>query len=236
MHCAAGVSGHISDTARDTITEVGMSVLNRAPLGALSLLVVVACANTQSGAEAPGGGGQVVTQPTTALQCEPSPRMPVEGRASPYDSATIQVSGQPLRVCYGRPAARGREIFGGLVPYGRLWRTGANEPTILHVPFTAEIAGLRVDPGSYSLYTEPGETNWTIIINRSTSQWGHESSYTPEIQAQEVGRGTAPTQRLDQHIEQFTIRGEPTAGGADLPLEWERTRVRIPVRFVAAGG
>jgi hypothetical protein len=213
-----------------------MNETRMAPLGALGLLLVMACANAQTGAETPGTNGQIVTQPTVALQCEPSPRMPVEGRASPYDSATIRVAGEPLKVCYGRPRAQGREIYGGLVPWGRLWRTGANEPTILHVPFTAEIAGIRVQPGTYSLYTEPGETEWIIIVNRSTSQWGHESSYTPEVRQQEVGRATVPTQRLDQHVEQFTIRGEETAAGADMLLEWERTRVRIPLRRIAAGG
>jgi hypothetical protein len=212
-----------------------MSFLRPAPLGAVAVLAVVACANAQPGAEAPPAG-QVVTKPTVALQCEPSPRMPVEGRASPYDSATVQVGSQVLKVCYGRPSAHGREIYGGLVPFNRLWRTGANEPTIIHVPFTAEIAGVQVEPGSYSLYTEPGQEQWTIIINRSTGQWGHESSYTDEVRAQEVGRGTAATQRLDQHVEQFTIRGEPTGAGADLLLEWERTRVRIPIRVVTAGG
>jgi hypothetical protein len=204
------------------------------PAGALGLFVAAACANAQPGAEMPGGAGagQVVTEATVALACEPSPRMPVEGRASPYDSATIQVGDQVLRVCYGRPSARGREIFGGLVPLDRLWRTGANEPTILHVPFTAEIAGIRVDPGSYSLYTEPREGEWTVIINRSISQWGHESSYTDEVRAQEVGRATVPTERMDQHVEQFTIRG----GDSSMLLEWERTRVRIPIRVVTAGG
>jgi len=204
--------------------------------GTLGLLAFVACANAQPGTETgTPGGGQVVTQPTVALQCEPSPRMPVDGRASPYDSATVQVGDQALLVCYGRPSARGREIFGGLVPYGRLWRTGANEPTIIHVPFTAEIAGVRVDPGSYSLYTEPGQDQWTIIVNRATAQWGHESSYTAEIQAQEVGRGTVPTERLDQHVEQFTIRGESDGAGAHMVVQWERTRVRIPVRMVSPG-
>jgi hypothetical protein len=205
------------------------------PLGVFGLLIGAACANAQPGAELPGQGGQAATQPVVPLECQPSARMPVEGRPSPYDSATIQVGGQQLRVCYGRPRAQGREIYGGLVPYDRLWRTGANEPTIVHIPFAAEIAGVRVEPGSYSLYTEPGQAQWTIIVNRSTSQWGHEGSYTEEVRAQEVGRGTATTERLDQHVEQFTIRGEPTAAGADMILEWERERVRMPVRAVAAG-
>ncbi|HSJ05610.1 MAG TPA: DUF2911 domain-containing protein [Longimicrobiales bacterium] len=203
-----------------------------------ALVGAAACANTQPSTEAPPASpdGQLVTEPVVSLECEPSPRMPVEGRASPFDSASVQVGAEQARLCYGRPSARGREIFGGLVPYDRLWRTGANEPTILHLPFTADIAGLTVPAGSYSLYTEPSTGDWTLIINRSTSQWGHESSYTAEIQAQELGRTTVPSERLDQHVEIFTIRSESTAGGADLLLEWERTRVRIPIRVVAASG
>jgi hypothetical protein len=214
-----------------------MQLVRLAPVSALGVLVVAACANAQPAVDtAAAGDAPAVTAPAVALQCVPSPRMPLEGRASPYDSATVQVGDRQLKVCYGRPSARGRTIFGGLVPWGRLWRTGANEPTILHVPFPAEIAGMRLDPGSYSLYTEPGETAWVVILNRSITQWGHESAYTDEVRAQEVGRATVATERLDQHVEQFTIRGEPTAAGAELLLEWERTRVRIPVRVVAAGG
>lgn len=213
-----------------------MRVMQVAVVG--GLLWTAACANAQPAADAPpaSGDGQLVTQPVISLVCEPSPRMPVEGRASPYDSTTIQIGDEQARICYGRPSARGREIFGGLVPYDQLWRTGANEPTILHLPFTADIAGLTVPPGSYSIYTEPGTTEWTIIINRSTSQWGHESSYTDEVRAQELGRTSVPTERLDQHVETFTIRSEPTATGSDLLLEWERTRVRIPLRVLAASG
>jgi hypothetical protein len=206
-------------------------------LATVGLVAIAACANAQPAMEQPPADpGQVVTQPVVPLQCEPSPRMPLEGRASPYDSTTIQVGGERALLCYGRPAARGREIFGGLVPHGRLWRTGANEPTILHLPFTADIAGITVQPGSYSIYTEPREGDWTLILNRSTSQWGHESSYTAEVQAQELGRATIPTERLDQHVEVFTIRGAPAANGAEILLEWERTRARIPIRVVAASG
>jgi hypothetical protein len=121
--------------------------------------------------------------------------------------------------------------MGELVPFGKLWRTGANEPTIIHFPVATDVAGIRVEPGSYSLYTVPGETTWTVIINRSTSQWGHESTYTPAIQAQEVGRAEVPSTRLDNHVEAFTIRSQPgDAGATNLVLEWERTRVAIPIR------
>jgi hypothetical protein len=202
----------------------------------LLLLFAVACTPGVPVNETPSSDGQLVTQPIIPLECQPSPRMPLEGRASPYDSALVSIGAEQALLCYGRPSARGREIFGGLVPYDRLWRTGANEPTILHLPFTADIAGMTVPPGAYSIYTEPRAGDWTLIINRSIAQWGHESSYTPEVQAQEFGRATVPTERLDQHVEVFTIRGEPTPAGADILLEWERTRVRIPVRVIAGSG
>jgi len=72
------------------------------------------------------------------------------------DSAQVSIGGQVLKVCYGRPSVRGRQVAGGLVPYGEPWRLGANEPTTLHVPFTADIGGVRVEPGSYSLYVVAG--------------------------------------------------------------------------------
>jgi hypothetical protein len=201
----------------------------------LALLVIAGCARTgNGGAEPAGDAQQVVTQPEVPIACRTQPgSQAVEERASPFDSTRIRVGEHTAQICYGRPSARGRVIFGDLVPNDALWRTGANEPTILHLPFAAELAGLRVEPGSYSLYTVPGAETWTLVVNRSISQWGHESRYTPDIEAQEVGRVEVPAERLDQHVEMFTIRSEPTAAGADLLLEWERTRVRIPIRAVS---
>ena len=190
-------------------------------LPAVALITGIACAgNAESaGAQAPA------CAPMTA-------NMALEGRASPYDSTTINVNGQTAKICYGRPSARGRTMIGGdAVPYGQLWRTGANEPTTLHLPFAAEVAGVRLQPGSYTLYTMPGLEQWVVILNRSTTQWGHEGAYTEEVRAQEVGRGMAPAQRLAEHVETFTIRSEAAGNGAaTLVLEWENTRVGIPVR------
>ncbi|MGH7465104.1 MAG: DUF2911 domain-containing protein [Longimicrobiales bacterium] len=214
-----------------------MNAVRLAPAGALIALALACARNDAPDATPIGDDGQLVTRPVVDLACVPSGNMPVEGRQSPYDSVTVDVEGQVLRICYGRPSAQGREIFGGLVPYATLWRTGANEPTILHLPFDAEIAGLRVPPGSYSIYTVPQASGeWELIINRSTSQWGHPGSYTDEVRAQELGRAPIRTERMDQAVETFTIRGEPAAGGADLLLEWERTRARIPVRVLPGDG
>lgn len=142
-------------------------------------------------------------------------RMPLARRSSPLDSVTVAIDGGAVKVCYSRPSARGRTMIGGsAVPFGTLWRTGANEPTMIHTTVPVTVAGVRVEPGSYSLYTVPGEQQWEVVLNRSISQWGHESRYTDEVKAQEVGRGTAASTRLDDHVEMFTIRTESKIGRA----------------------
>jgi hypothetical protein len=158
--------------------------------------------------------------------------VPVQGRQSPLDSLTFTVAKQTVKVCYGRPSARGRTMIGGkAVPYGKLWRTGANEPTVIFTPLALEIAGVKVAPGKYSLYSVPGEKEWEIIVNRSTSQWGHESEYTKAVEAQEVGRGKVPAEKLSAPVETFTISPDPASGEAQrLVLNWEKTRVAIPIK------
>ena len=120
-------------------------------------------------------------------------------------------------------------IGGDAVPYGELWRTGANEPTMIHTPLAISVAGVEIEPGTYSLYTVPTEGDWEIIVNRSITQWGHEGRYTDEIKAQEVGRGTAKSEHTEDHVEAFTIRTEPSDGSVILFLEWENTRVSVPI-------
>ena len=170
-----------------------------------------------------------------------SDMVPLEGRLSPLDSLTFRVAGQEAKICYGRPSSRGRTMIGspaiggavnqmGVIPFGKIWRTGANEPTLLRTPVALVIAGVSVPAGTYSIYTVPGEAEWEIIVNRSYSQWGHEGSYTDDVRAQEVGRGNVSSERTESHVETFTIRAEDLPDGTvHVILEWERTRVRIPV-------
>jgi hypothetical protein len=167
----------------------------------------------------------------TSCQVLKPDRVPAQGRKSPLDSLTFTVAKQPVKLCYGRPSARGRIMIGGAaVPYGRLWRTGANEPTIFFTPIGLTVAGIRVPAGKYSLYSVPGEKEWQIIVNRATSQWGEEHNYTDEVKAQEVGRGKVPAQSVATPVETFTIKAEPAAGDAKaIVLEWEKTRIRIPI-------
>jgi hypothetical protein len=142
--------------------------------------------------------------------------MPLDGRASPYDSATIALGDGAAKICYGRPSLRGREMIGGdAVPYGQLWRTGANEPTILHVNVPARVAGLAVEPGAYSLYTipEPG-LEWTLIVNRSTTPVG------PRVPVHGGGGGSGGRTGAGaggghgRPVEQLTIRPAEPAGSS----------------------
>lgn len=199
-----------------------------------ALAVLVACAEAEEVPE----GETVNTEVAAAdeqvamqdLACQPSPRMPVEGRASAYDSTMVPIGSASAKICYGRPALKGRTMIGGeAVPYGKLWRTGANEPTTIHLPVAAQIAGIAVQPGSYSLYTIPGQDEWVLIVNRSTSQWGHEGQYTDQVRAQEVGRATVRAEQIDDTVELFTIRSEPSDGASNVVLEWQNTRVLVPV-------
>jgi len=158
--------------------------------------------------------------------------IPTAARRSPQDSVTALVGTTTVKVCYSRPSVRGRTMIGGTdVPYGQVWRTGANEATMIHITGHIMVAGMHVDAGTYSLYTVPGEREWEVILNRAYMQWGHESTYTDSIRAQELGRGRVPVTRLREPVEQFTIRSEPASGGnVNLILEWENSRVSIPIR------
>ena len=157
----------------------------------------------------------------------------VRARPSQLDSLAFSLGGGQthVKVCYGRPSARGRTMIGGeAVPFGRVWRTGANETTKIRTAVSVTIAGIAVPAGTYAIYTIPGEREWTVIVNRSWEQWGHERNYTDEVRAQDVARATVPVERMDQNVETFTIRTDRAGEQAvTLVLEWEHTRVRIPV-------
>jgi hypothetical protein len=159
-------------------------------------------------------------------------------RASPLDAVRFTIGDDGHgKICYGRPSRRGRKMLGGSrIPFGQLWRTGANEPTTLHVDAPVRFGSLDLIPGSYSIYTVPGPASWEIVVNRATRQWGLESQYTSAVQALEVGRFRAPVEVLDTPVETLTIRTVPTSEDAiDVLIEWETTRVRIPLESVFAG-
>ncbi|HSR90764.1 MAG TPA: DUF2911 domain-containing protein [Gemmatimonadales bacterium] len=153
-------------------------------------------------------------------------KLPLATRKSPLDSLSFKAGASDVKVCYGRPSLRGRHMLGGDdVPYGKLWRTGANEPTMIHTSGPLVVAGIKVPAGSYSLYTVPNAGEWEVIVNKSITQWGEEHTYTDAVKAQELGRGKVKPEALKTPVEMFTITSEP----GFLVLEWETTRVKIPV-------
>jgi len=161
--------------------------------------------------------------------CEPVDRMPLEGRASPYDSASVHLGETVVKVCYGRPSARGRTMIGGeAVPFGQAWRTGANEPTTLHVTTHLNFGDVSLDPGSYSIYTIPGEESWVVVVNRSTDRWG--IPIDDGVREHDVGSFTVPREEPGEHVETMTIRFEErSAHEAAMVLEWENFRIRVPI-------
>ena len=155
--------------------------------------------------------------------------LPLDERASPLDSLSIDIGFFTVKVCYGRPSAAGRTMIGLSVPYDEVWQVGANEPTMIHTTGDVNIAGIRVPAGSYSLYAVPGEGQWEIIVNRSTTQWG-ESEYTEDLRVQEVGRASVPAERGARHVDRLTFSTRPGSHGyVFLVLEWERVHVMIPI-------
>jgi len=152
-------------------------------------------------------------------------------RPSPLGTVTITMGGETATLCYGRPFARDRTVMGELVPFHRPWRTGANEATALHLPFAATVGGVELDPGSYSLYTIPGENEWEIVLNESVERWGVPISN--EVREADVGSFTRPAESTDSMVDQLTFRWEPRGEAmGHLVMEWERTRVEIPVERI----
>ncbi len=144
---------------------------------------------------------------------------------SPQTAATATTpGGLVVKVEYSRPFKKGRPIFGGLVPYGKVWRTGANEATLISFSKDAIFGGKAIKAGQYSLFTIPAEGDWTVILNRQTGQWG--LTYDP---AQDAARVPAAAERHQTPTEQLTIDALPAASGLLLRIDWDQTAVTIPI-------
>lgn len=170
-------------------------------------------------------------QPPDSMGCwVRDERADLELRASPYDSASIELQGDALKVCYSRPRKLDRPIMGRLVPYGEPWRLGANEATALLLPVSGTIAGVRLEPGWYALYAVPGEAQWQIVVNGERRRWG--IPIDDAVRERDLGTGSVPVNRMETVVELLTLRFERTAPrAADLVMAWDRTVVRVPVRL-----
>lgn len=148
--------------------------------------------------------------------------------AQPSPTASIEqmVGLTEVEIEYSRPGMKGRKIFGDLLAYGTIWRTGANKATSIELSDDVKIGGKEVKAGKYSLFTIPGETEWTIIINSNTELWG-DGGYKQE---EDVARFTAKPTTLNDAVETLTIDFSNLTGtGADIILMWENTKVSFPI-------
>ena len=146
------------------------------------------------------------------------------GQLSPRDTARATIGGAAVWIDYSRPSRRGRDIFGALEPWNKVWRTGANAATQFSTPVDLVIGGATVPAGKYTLWTLPTPTGWKLIINKQTGQWGTE--YKPE---QDLVRVDAKVETVATPIEQFTIAFEPAAAPAAITFTWDRVRYSVPV-------
>lgn len=131
-----------------------------------------------------------------------------------------------IELTYSRPSAKGRKVFGDLVPYNKLWRTGANGATIIKFSDPVEIKGKRVDTGSYALYTIPGAESWEIILNKGLKNWGVDGYKESE----DVIRIMVEPMKMKNNIETFTMQFADIKGeSCELHIMWAKTAVVIPI-------
>ncbi len=145
------------------------------------------------------------------------------GLLSPRDTTFALINGAAILVDYGRPRKRGREIFGGLVPWNRVWRTGANAATQLITGTPLKMDGRIIPPGHYTLWSIPSVSGLTLIVNRRTGQWG--TDYDP---AWDLARLHMRPEPVPRPVEQFTIGIEPATTGGVIRLSWDTTAYALP--------
>ncbi|MBL7719804.1 MAG: DUF2911 domain-containing protein [Flavipsychrobacter sp.] len=167
----------------------------------------------------------LIAASASAVEAQQKPTLKLPALST--TSKTVQdFSTGSIELTYSRPSARGRKVFGELVPYGANWRTGANSNTKIKFSEDVIIGGKRVKAGEYSLYSVPTEGDWTIILNSSTANWGT-MGYD---KAKDVARFKAASYYLNAKVETYTMQFTNISyDKCNLELTWEYTKVVIPI-------
>jgi hypothetical protein len=152
----------------------------------------------------------------------------LERRPSPLAIASARYKDNYIKVTYSQPQKKGREIFGDLVPFGQVWRTGANEATEITTTTDIEFGGTILKAGTYSLFSIPEKDHWTIIVNTDVGLWG---AYNYNAN-KDLYRFDVPVTSLELTFEPFTISIESKNEVASLLMMWDKTKVSIPIRFI----
>jgi hypothetical protein len=154
-------------------------------------------------------------------------RQDKSSRPSPPAKAECKLSdGKTVTIDYSSPRAKGRKIFGGLVPYGQVWRAGANEATTLATSSDITVGGKAVPAGKYTIFTVPAEDKWTLVISKKTGEWG--TAYPgPD---NDLARIDMKVSKTASPVENFTIALDPAGNGCTLKMEWENTRASVDIK------
>ncbi len=148
-------------------------------------------------------------------------------RPSPPAKAECKLSGgKGITIDYSSPRAKGRKIFGALVPYGQIWRAGSNESTTFVVGSDVTVGGKAVPAGNYTIFTIPGEDKWTRVISKKTGEWG--TAYPgPD---NDLARIDMKVSKLASPVENFTIALDQAGTGCTLKMEWETTEASVDIK------
>lgn len=146
----------------------------------------------------------------------------------PLNAAKVKTNDIPLiKVVYSRPAKKGREIFGVLEQFGKVWRVGANESTVIKFTTPVKIGGKRIATGEYSLFAIPNKDKWTLILNTQIDRWGA-YAYNAD---KDVTRIDVPVTPLSTPLENLSITFVPKDKAAVLVIGWDTTSVQLPIEF-----
>lgn len=179
----------------------------RFPLGAFSILLLLCTVSTPATAQERGND---------------------EARASPNAAVSQTIGTTEVRITYGRPQMNDRTIFGELVPYGEVWRTGANEATTFSVSSDVTIEGEPLSAGTYSLYTIPGSDTWTLIFNNNANQWGTNYDQSEDALRVEVTPESAPPREMMTFLFEDVTESSGTA-----VLHWAEARVPFDIQVAS---
>ena len=147
-------------------------------------------------------------------------------RPSPAAKASCALAdGKTITMDYSSPRAKGRKIYGGLVPYGQVWRAGANDATTFVTTADVMVGGTHVPVGSYTIFAIPNQDKWTLIISKKTGEWGTDYPGPSE----DLARIDMKASALPSAVENFTIAFDKTAGGCTLRMDWETTRASVEI-------
>jgi hypothetical protein len=145
-------------------------------------------------------------------------------QASPPASASCDLGGgKTIKTDYSSPRMKGRKIYGDLVPFGEVWRTGANSATTFVTSADVTVGGKTVPAGSYTLFTVPTADKWTLIVNKTTGEWGIPYKYEKD----ELARVDMKASKLPSPVENFTINYAKSGSGCTMQFDWETTRASV---------